>query len=64
LIGVVTTSGLAGPDVLVVDHSTQNVEGDLLMWSLSSSWLGVSGLDFTTGASAAAALTVAGLSDW
>lgn len=62
--GNVTTRLGAFPDYLLVDHRTQNTNGDLLMWYLSSSWLGVPSLDFTTGETTASSLSVAGFSSW
>jgi hypothetical protein len=62
--GTVTTRSLAFPDYIIVDHRTESGNGDLIMFSLSSSWIGVGSLDFTTAQTTADALTVAGFSDW
>lgn len=60
--GTVTTRGLAFPNYLLCDFRSQDVNGNFFLWSLSSSWIGVGGLDFTTAKTTADALTVGGFS--
>ena len=62
--GTVTTRDLAFPNHVIVDFRTESGNGDLMMFSLSSSWIGVGSLDFTTAQIYADALTVASFNDW